>query len=105
MQIKELKCYANIPYKWKKVNEIWTFSIATEETALAFWKKMKLSQTSTNFHKFPNSFQTSLKIPWPWKNYPSPDYSLKYRIRPNYRTARLGFSKLLGTLSCCKIYY
>ena len=28
-----------------------------------------------------------------------------YRIRPNYRTVRLGFSKLLGTLSCCKIFY
>ena len=26
-----------------------------------------------------------------------------YRIRPNYRTVRLGFSKLLGTLSCGKI--
>ena len=29
----------------------------------------------------------------------------KYRIRPNYRTVRLGFSKLLGALNCCKIYY
>ena len=28
---------------------------------------------------------------------------LKYRIRPNYHTACLGFSKLLGTLSCGKI--
>ena len=27
----------------------------------------------------------------------------KYRIRPNYRTVRLGFSKLLGTLICGKI--
>ena len=27
----------------------------------------------------------------------------RYRIRPNYRTVRLGFSKLLGTLSCGKI--
>ena len=27
----------------------------------------------------------------------------KYRIRPSYRTVRLGFSKLLGTLSCGKI--
>ena len=26
-----------------------------------------------------------------------------YRIRPNYRTVRLGFSKLLGTLRCDKI--
>ena len=26
-----------------------------------------------------------------------------YRIRPNYRTVRLGFSKFLGTLSCVKI--
>ena len=26
-----------------------------------------------------------------------------YRIRPNYRTVRSGFSKLLGTLSCDKI--
>ena len=26
-----------------------------------------------------------------------------YRIRPNYRTVRLGFSKLMGTLSCGKI--
>ena len=26
-----------------------------------------------------------------------------YCIRPNYRTVRLGFSKLLGTLSCVKI--
>ena len=26
-----------------------------------------------------------------------------YRIRPNYCTVRLGFSKLLGTLSCGKI--
>ena len=26
-----------------------------------------------------------------------------YRIRPNYRTVRLGFSKLLGTLICGKI--
>ena len=23
MQIKELKYYANIPYNWKKVSEIW----------------------------------------------------------------------------------
>ena len=29
--------------------------------------------------------------------------TLKYRIRPNYRTVRLGFSKLLGTLICGKI--
>ena len=29
--------------------------------------------------------------------------SLAYRIRPNYRTVRLGFSKLLGTLICGKI--
>ena len=28
---------------------------------------------------------------------------LMYHIRPNYRTVRLGFSKLLGTLSCGKI--
>ena len=28
---------------------------------------------------------------------------LIYRIRPNYRTVRLGFSELLGTLSCAKI--
>ena len=27
----------------------------------------------------------------------------KYRIRPNYCTVRLGFSKLLGTLRCDKI--
>ena len=27
----------------------------------------------------------------------------RYRIRPNYRTVRLGFSKLLGTLRCDKI--
>ena len=26
-----------------------------------------------------------------------------YRIRPNYRTVRLGFSKLQGTLGCGKI--
>ena len=26
-----------------------------------------------------------------------------YRIRPNYRTVRFGFSKLLGTLICGKI--
>ena len=26
-----------------------------------------------------------------------------YRIRPNYRTVHLGFSKLLGTLICGKI--
>ena len=26
-----------------------------------------------------------------------------YRIRPNYRTVRLGFSKSLGTLRCDKI--
>ena len=26
-----------------------------------------------------------------------------YHIRPNYRTVRLGFSKLMGTLSCGKI--
>ena len=32
-----------------------------------------------------------------------PCFVLKYRIRPNYRTVRLGFSKLLGTLSCGKI--
>ena len=29
--------------------------------------------------------------------------SFAYRIRPNYRTVRLGFSKLLGTLICGKI--
>ena len=29
--------------------------------------------------------------------------SLNYHIRPNYRTVRLGFSELLGTLSCGKI--
>ena len=29
---------------------------------------------------------------------------ITYRIRPNYRTVRLCFSKLLGTLSCGKIY-
>ena len=28
---------------------------------------------------------------------------LSYRIRPNYHTVCLGFSKLLGTLSCGKI--
>ena len=28
---------------------------------------------------------------------------MNYRIRLNYRTVRLGFSKLLGTLSCGKI--
>ena len=28
----------------------------------------------------------------------------RYRIRPNYRTVRLGFSELLGTLSCGKIW-
>ena len=28
---------------------------------------------------------------------------MMYRIRPNYRTVRLGFSKLLGTLICGKI--
>ena len=28
---------------------------------------------------------------------------MTYRIRPNYRTVRLGFSKLLGTLICGKI--
>ena len=27
-----------------------------------------------------------------------------YRIRPNYNTVRLGFSKLLGTLICRKIF-
>ena len=27
----------------------------------------------------------------------------KYRIQPNYRNLRLGFSKLLGTLICGKI--
>ena len=27
-----------------------------------------------------------------------------YRIRPNYRTVRLGFSELVGTLSCGKIW-
>ena len=27
---------------------------------------------------------------------------LIYRVRPNNRTVRLGFSKLLGTLSCVK---
>ena len=30
-------------------------------------------------------------------------YFCTYRIRPNYRTVRLGFSKLLGTLRCDKI--
>ena len=31
-------------------------------------------------------------------------FSIKtYRIRPNYHTVRLGFSKLLGTLICGKI--
>ena len=34
--------------------------------------------------------------------YPSQVFTL-YRIRPNYRTVRLGFSKLLGTLICGKI--
>ena len=29
---------------------------------------------------------------------------MKYRIRPNYRTVRSGFSKLLRTLICGKIY-
>ena len=33
-----------------------------------------------------------------------PNYSDSYyRIRPNYRTVRLGFSKLQGTLGCGKI--
>ena len=31
------------------------------------------------------------------------DLSQHYRIRPNYRTVRLGFSKLLGTLICGKM--
>ena len=30
----------------------------------------------------------------------SSDKETKYRVRPNYRTVRLGFSKLLGTLIC-----
>ena len=32
-----------------------------------------------------------------------PSFIEMYRIRPNYRTVRLGFSKLLGTLSSGKI--
>ena len=29
MQIKEIKYYAkNIPYNWKKLREMWTFSVA-----------------------------------------------------------------------------
>ena len=31
------------------------------------------------------------------------DIFLNFRIQPNYRTVRLGFSKLLGTLICGKI--
>ena len=39
------------------------------------------------------------------KNKPVQDktYDKTYRIRPNYCTVRLGFSKLLGTLICGKI--
>ena len=55
---------------------------------------------------------------WPWSDasfciiwsgsalfasYPLKGLQTKYRIRPNFRTVRLGFSKLLGTHSCGKI--
>ena len=30
-------------------------------------------------------------------------FNIIYRTRPNYRTVHLGFSKLLGTVSCGKI--
>ena len=43
----------------------------------------------------------SISVDWIWND--RPHRNIEYRIRPNYRTVRLGFSNLLGTLIRDKI--
>ena len=65
MQIKELKYYANIPYNWKKVSEIWNLVLPKKKTtALALKKRL---QTCWPVLKFPWQCPDFLKLsksPW-----------------------------------------
>ena len=74
--------------KLKQTVNFWHFAKSVKRWEILSWTTML---HLVRIHAYPHVTPTSL-------------HHFIYRIRPNYRTVHLGFSKLLGTLSCGRIW-